>query len=129
MAATVAARSYAKNRQKTASLLDAAERRASEGRGYAAGFLEELRELLRLLRAWVRGKYKVVPWKTLVLALAAVIYFVDPFDLVPDFLPIIGFTDDATVIAFVLRSIAKDITRFRDWEMRNARYGVATFND
>jgi uncharacterized membrane protein YkvA (DUF1232 family) len=129
MAALAVARTYASDRKKTAHLLDEAERRARADRGFAEDVKDGLRELFRLLRAWTRGRYKVIPWKTLLMAIAAVIYFVNPFDLVPDFLPLLGFTDDASVIAFVLKSIGKDIKQFREWEMQNARYGVATFPD
>ncbi|HEY7680691.1 MAG TPA: YkvA family protein [Terriglobia bacterium] len=129
LAATALARGYAADRKKTDHLLDEAERRAREEKGVLGEMQDGLRELMRLLRAWTLGRYKVVPWKTLTMALAAVIYFVNPFDLLPDFIPLLGFTDDASVIAFVLKSITKDISKFRDWELENARYGVATFPD
>jgi uncharacterized membrane protein YkvA (DUF1232 family) len=129
VAALAVARAYASDRKKTAHLLDEAERRARAEKGVFGEVQDGLRELMRLLRAWTRGRYKEVPWKTLTVALAAVIYFVNPFDLLPDFIPLLGFTDDASVIAFVIKSIAKDIGKFRDWEMQNARYGVATFPD
>lgn len=128
-AAAAAGRAYATDRKKSEHLLDEAERKRLKEKGITGEIGEGLRELMRLLRAWAKGRYKVMPWKTLVLALGAVIYFVDPFDFVPDFIPMLGFADDATVIAFVLKSIAKDIAKFRDWEMENARYGVATFPD
>jgi uncharacterized membrane protein YkvA (DUF1232 family) len=35
----------------------------------------------------------------------ALAYFVLPFDLAPDLLPIIGFTDDAAVLALALRTV------------------------
>jgi uncharacterized membrane protein YkvA (DUF1232 family) len=42
--------------------------------------------------------------------LGALAYFVLPFDFVPDMLPIIGFTDDAAVLATALRVVAAHIT-------------------
>jgi uncharacterized membrane protein YkvA (DUF1232 family) len=30
-----------------------------------------------------------------------------PFDLIPDFVPILGYADDAIIVAFVLRSVAR----------------------
>jgi uncharacterized membrane protein YkvA (DUF1232 family) len=129
IAALAMARAYANNRKKTERLLDAAERKRREERGLVGEFADQVNELTRLLRAWLRGRYRVVPWKTITLSLAALLYFVNPFDLVPDFVPLLGFTDDASVVAFVLSSIRKDMNRFRDWEMENARYGVATFPD
>lgn len=115
-AAAKTARVYAENKKKTEHLLDEAARKARREKGLVGAFEDDLGALLRLLRAWVRGQYRVVPWKTIVLALVAVIYFVDPFDLVPDFVPLMGYVDDAGVIGFVLRSIGKDLKVFQEWE-------------
>jgi uncharacterized membrane protein YkvA (DUF1232 family) len=129
IAALAVARSFAKNRRKTEHLLDEAERKARREKGLAGEMSDQLREFFRLLRAWAQGKYRVVPWKTLTLVLGAVIYFVNPFDLVPDFIPLLGLTDDAGVVAYVLSSVKKDMDHFREWELENARYGVVTFPD
>lgn len=40
---------------------------------------------------------------------AALAYFVMPFDLIPDFLAVVGFTDDAAVIALALSVVASSI--------------------
>jgi uncharacterized membrane protein YkvA (DUF1232 family) len=42
--------------------------------------------------------------------LGAVAYFVLPFDFVPDMLPVLGFTDDAAILATALRMVATHIT-------------------
>jgi uncharacterized membrane protein YkvA (DUF1232 family) len=42
--------------------------------------------------------------------LGAIAYFVLPFDFVPDMLPILGFTDDAAILATAIRSVAAHIT-------------------
>ncbi len=42
--------------------------------------------------------------------IGALAYFILPFDFVPDFLPILGFTDDAAVLATALRLVATHIT-------------------
>ncbi|VIO66831.1 YkvA family protein [Bradyrhizobium ivorense] len=41
--------------------------------------------------------------------LGAIAYFVLPFDFVPDMLPILGFTDDAAVLATAIRMVASHI--------------------
>jgi uncharacterized membrane protein YkvA (DUF1232 family) len=115
-AAAKTARAYAEDKKKTEYLLDEAARKAQREKGLIGEFADGLGALLRLLRAWVQGRYKVVPWKTIVYALMAVIYFVDPLDLVPDFLPLVGLVDDAAVVGFVIRSIGKDLKKFREWE-------------
>jgi uncharacterized membrane protein YkvA (DUF1232 family) len=116
-AAAKTARVYARDKKKTEYLLDEAARKARREKGLLGEFAGDLAALLRLLRAWVKGRYRVVPWKTLSYALVAVIYFVDPLDLVPDFLPVVGLVDDASVVAFVIRSIGKDLRKFREWEI------------
>jgi uncharacterized membrane protein YkvA (DUF1232 family) len=42
--------------------------------------------------------------------LGAIAYFVLPFDFVPDMLPVLGFTDDAAILATALRMVATHIT-------------------
>ena len=42
--------------------------------------------------------------------LGAIAYFVLPFDFVPDMMPVLGFTDDAAVLATALRMVASHIT-------------------
>lgn len=76
----------------------------------------DLPVLLRLVRAWIGGDYRRIPLKAIVLVLAAALYFVNPLDLIPDFLPIIGYLDDAAVIGYVLRTLHDEVERFRDWE-------------
>lgn len=54
--------------------------------------------------------------QTILWAIAAIIYFVNPFDVIPDFIPVVGYVDDSTVIAFVINSIRKDLDDFLKWE-------------
>ena len=42
--------------------------------------------------------------------LGAIAYFILPFDFVPDMMPVLGFTDDAAVLATALRMVASHIT-------------------
>ncbi len=77
--------------------------------------LSELKTLVRLLGAWVKREYTHVPKDTLLKALAALIYFVNPGDIFPDPLPG-GLLDDAAVVAWIVRSIQSELERFRRWE-------------
>ena len=66
-----------------------------------------------MLKAWVSGDYREVPLTTMALTAGAVIYFVNPFDAVPDIIPAAGLIDDATVIGFVIASIKQDLAKFK----------------
>jgi len=114
--ATAMARTYARDKRKTSHLVDQADAKAKHQHGALHKLRGDFLELLGMIRAWASGKYSVVPWKSLLLGIAAVLYFVNPFDLVPDFLPLTGLVDDVAVLAYVLRSLQKDLARFRDWQ-------------
>jgi uncharacterized membrane protein YkvA (DUF1232 family) len=98
--------------------LSGAMTKARRNRGRLESVWNDLTSLFRLIAAWVTGQYREIPWRSIVLAIAAVAYFVDPLDMLPDILPFFGFFDDAAVIGFVLGSIQEDIAKFRAWEGR-----------
>ncbi len=54
------------------------------------------------------------------LTCVAIIYFVNPFDLIPDLAPVAGYIDDAFVIAAVAAQVVADLEAFRGWEQSRA---------
>jgi uncharacterized membrane protein YkvA (DUF1232 family) len=64
-----------------------------------------LPDLLRLLRRLAADSH--VP-RTVRVRLALLLgYLAMPFDLVPDFVPVLGYADDAIIVSLVLRSVAR----------------------
>ena len=78
----------------------------------------DLPVLLRVMRAYARGDYRKIPWRSLVTIVAGVLYFISPIDLIPDFIPVIGYVDDAAVISLVLRGVRGDLEAFEKWEAK-----------
>ncbi len=76
----------------------------------------ELPLLRRLFRAWKRGAYRGLSPRTVIAFVGSLLYLVSPVDLVPDFIPGIGFVDDAVVLALLLQTLAQDLAAFRVWE-------------
>ncbi len=83
----------------------------------------DLTTFIRLVTAWMAGTYTKIPYKSIFLMVAAIVYFVNPIDLIPDFLMLWGLIDDALVLSFVAKSIKDDLDAFRQWE-RAERLGV-----
>jgi uncharacterized membrane protein YkvA (DUF1232 family) len=64
-----------------------------------------LPDLLRLLRRLAADEN--LPRGVRVRLVLLMIYLALPVDLVPDFLPVIGYADDAIIVAFVLRGVVR----------------------
>jgi uncharacterized membrane protein YkvA (DUF1232 family) len=77
---------------------------------------EKFAVLGRLIKAYALGNYRQVEWKTILYILAALIYFINPIDLIPDMLPITGFSDDLGVLLWVYNSLSSEIDKFLTWE-------------
>jgi len=110
-----AARLFTHTRE-TSRLLQEAVRKSDRNRNKLLSFWRDLSAVLRLLRAWKNKTYTKLPKKTIIVALAAVIYFVDPFDIIPDVIPVLGYIDDAAVLGLVMASIRDDLEKFQEWE-------------
>ncbi len=76
----------------------------------------QLKVLIRMIRSYSNGSYRTLPWKSIVVMVAAVIYFVTPIDLIPDFIPIAGFVDDLGVLVWVFSSFGEEIDQYLEWE-------------
>jgi uncharacterized membrane protein YkvA (DUF1232 family) len=65
-----------------------------------------------LIKAYISGSYKKLPAVTLVKIVAVLIYFISPFDFIPDVLPFVGFADDLAVVLWVGKSIKNELDDF-----------------
>jgi uncharacterized membrane protein YkvA (DUF1232 family) len=77
-----------------------------------------LQAMLRLLRAYAGGEYRKIAKDALLTIIASISYLVDPFDLIPDEIPFLGFVDDATVIGFAVSRTRESLDEFMLWETR-----------
>lgn len=111
-----AARQVVSKRFKVLRLTRDAYAKLGRNEGSLFRAADDLRVMLRLSRAWARKEYLGVPWRVLLCIVAAMIYFVNPADLIPDVLTGLGFVDDAAVIGAVVRSINSELNAFRSWE-------------
>jgi len=81
------------------------------------GFWKERLFLMgRMLKAFATRRYKQVPLKTQLLLTAAIIYFLNPLDLIPDAIIVFGLTDDLAILTGVTELISHELAKFKKWE-------------
>ncbi len=79
-------------------------------------FWEDIKLLLAMIRDYWNGDYREVPWTTIAAAVGALLYVLSPIDLIPDFIPVIGYMDDAAVVALCLKAIISDLDKYKVWK-------------
>jgi uncharacterized membrane protein YkvA (DUF1232 family) len=115
--AVKSAKSYVENPQRLQPLFEeAAKQAASMPREPFQETWPYFQAMLRLIRAYYQGTYRDVPESTLVVIIAAIIYVVNPLDVIPDALPALGYLDDATVLALAARRARQALDDFMAWE-------------
>lgn len=77
---------------------------------------EKLSVFSRIASAYASGKYRDISWKSILIVLAAIIYFLNPIDLIPDLIPVLGLTDDFSVLLWVYSTIGSEVDKFLTWE-------------
>lgn len=102
---------YKDDSARAGRLLDLAAQKAKQPGG-VSGLFADVKTLIALVRAYFKGTYRAVSWKTIAVALGALIYFVAPIDGLPDFLPFVGYIDDALVVAWVLKRLRAELDAF-----------------
>jgi uncharacterized membrane protein YkvA (DUF1232 family) len=111
------AKSYAKDPKALRNLFEKAARETSSiPKAPFKDLWAYLQAMLRLIRAYYRGEYRDAKVANLVLIIGAIIYIVDPLDLIPDWIPVLGFLDDATILAFAVQKTRETLDDFKAWE-------------
>jgi uncharacterized membrane protein YkvA (DUF1232 family) len=81
-------------------------------------YLELGKIMMQLLKDSKRGHYKNVPWFTIATIVLAFLYILNPMDLIPDFIPGIGYIDDIAMLSIGIGWIETDLHRYLDWKVK-----------
>ena len=112
------ARSYAKDPERLRQLFKEAVKKAPTiPKDPFKDLWAYFQAMLRLIRAYYRREYRNVPVQNLVMIVGAIIYILNPFDLIPDWIAGLGFADDAVVLAFAVRRTRQTLDDFMTWEI------------
>ena len=74
------------------------------------------------------GRYPNVPWRLIGSIVFAFVYLLMPVDVIPDIIPILGFTDDIAVFGLVLKSFEHDIEAYKAWREEHRDDGMRRIN-
>lgn len=75
----------------------------------------DLQLLQGLCIAWWRGEYRAINPQALLAVVAGLLYFVAPFDALPDWLPVLGFVDDLAVLTWLMHRWRDELAAFQAW--------------
>ncbi|SLJ95668.1 YkvA family protein [Salegentibacter salarius] len=70
-----------------------------------------------MLQDYRKGVYSSVPWFTIASIAFALLYVLNPLDLMPDFIPGLGYVDDFAILTVTLRFIETDLHKYLDWKL------------
>jgi uncharacterized membrane protein YkvA (DUF1232 family) len=99
------------------NLLESARQKA-EGNKQIMEIWEDLKILIELVRDWMKGEYKDLKRSSIIMVIVALLYLVNPLDIIPDFI-IGGFIDDLAVIAYVIKKISEELNVYKNWKSIN----------
>lgn len=89
---------------------------AEEKSKFLGDQFESFKLLWGLLQDYWKGEYKAVPWKLIAAIGFAVAYLISPLDIIPDYIPVVGFVDDAAVFSLVISSFQAEIDAYKKWK-------------
>lgn len=106
------AKKLAHKKDEVNTILKKARKKLKEDPEMGEDSIGKIRLFFEMIKAWLQGKFSFRT-RTIVYMIAALLYFINPFDLVPDFIFGIGYLDDASVVALVFKRINKEAERYR----------------
>jgi uncharacterized membrane protein YkvA (DUF1232 family) len=82
-------------------------------------FVEDVKLLFSIVRDYMNGSYKKVPFWVIAAIVFALLYVLNPIDIIPDFIPIVGYIDDAAVVAGCLALVDQELQEYKKWKINS----------
>ncbi len=81
--------------------------------GTLSKFLKDVKVYFRMLSDVFSRRYTRVPKGTVAAIIGSLLYVLSPVDLIPDVIPVIGYLDDAAVLALCLKFVNHDVDEYK----------------
>lgn len=72
--------------------------------------------LISIVRSYWLKQYTKIPKRSIIAIISALLYFLSPIDVIPDWIPFLGHIDDALVVATCWKLVTKDIESYKKWK-------------
>lgn len=93
--------------------------------GSRPAYLRNIWGYLGLLFSMLSDSYNreyPIPKKTVIVGIFVLFYLIDPIDIFPDFIPLMGFMDDIAAITFAASLVKDDLDKYRAWKINNSDF-------
>nr|WP_199158095.1 YkvA family protein [Pedobacter sp. ASV2] len=90
--------------------------KAVTNKGDLEGVWTKLLLLFAVSKDYVNGNYTEIPKRSIIAIIGGLIYFLSPIDVVPDFIPVLGFIDDVFILNLVYKQVVKDLEKYKIWK-------------
>ncbi len=84
-------------------------------------FIQDVELLVSIVKDYRNKEYKKVPVWVIGAIVFTLLYVINPLDLVPDFLPFVGYLDDAAVVGICLLMIEQELQEYKRWKISQLR--------
>jgi uncharacterized membrane protein YkvA (DUF1232 family) len=91
------------------------------GSGPLTRFIEDGKLLIAIIKEYRAGTYRQIPYGVIASMVFTLIYVLNPFDLMPDMLPLIGQVDDVAVMGACLMMVEQDLHKYKDWKLNEGK--------
>ena len=104
------------DKSKASVTVESALGKAVSNRSDLEGVWDKMVLLLAVSKDFINGNYTTIPKRSIVAILGGLVYFLSPIDVVPDFVPVLGFIDDIFVLNLVYKQVLKDLEEYKIWK-------------
>ncbi len=77
--------------------------------------------MMGMVKDMKRGAYTSVPWFVIATIVMVLLYMLNPLDLVPDFIPGVGYLDDLAILSLGMGWIETDVHKYLDWKLSQTK--------
>ncbi len=84
---------------------------------------EHAKIMLSMVKDYWNGGYREIPYWAISAVSLALLYVLNPLDVIPDVVIGVGYLDDATVVAFCLKLVQRELEKYQEWQSAQAQRG------